>query len=178
MITSSCSKLPCQPPFSQLDKTSIYTNATMAAGAPLAATRCHTFIAAWNDSLLKKIQGVKSNKKSFCRYTGDKRRLMFSPAFLQQEIGDLVTVDMEKAEVLNFWLCLHQEVLQTFHSSYCLGANQHSYKRQKQQGLAQQRTTCYRTTGLRPSKEAEGAQVHGNWWNASMSPKGTVRGSG
>ncbi|GAB0178772.1 mitochondrial enolase superfamily member 1 [Grus japonensis] len=43
---------------------------------------------------------VKGNKKSFCRYVSDKRkRENVGP--LWKETGDLVTWDMEKAEVLN-----------------------------------------------------------------------------
>lgn len=72
----------------------------MAAGAPLAATRCQTFIAACNDSL-KKIQGAKGNKKSFCRYSGDNREAGENVDPLQQEMGDLVSVDIEKAGLLN-----------------------------------------------------------------------------
>ncbi|KAJ7427303.1 hypothetical protein WISP_08354 [Willisornis vidua] len=38
---------------------------------------------------------IKGNKKSFYRYISDKRGLLW------KEMGDLVTQDMEKAEVLN-----------------------------------------------------------------------------
>ncbi|GAB0185602.1 mitochondrial enolase superfamily member 1 [Grus japonensis] len=44
---------------------------------------------------------VKDNKKSFYRYVGDKRRMSENVGPLQNETGDLVTQDMEKAEVLN-----------------------------------------------------------------------------
>ena len=44
---------------------------------------------------------VKGNKKSFYRYLGDKRKTRENVGPLQKETGDLVTRDMEKAEVLN-----------------------------------------------------------------------------
>ncbi|GAB0204992.1 hypothetical protein GRJ2_002964800 [Grus japonensis] len=44
---------------------------------------------------------VKDNKKSFYRYVSDKRRTRENVDPLQNEMGDLVTQDMEKAEVLN-----------------------------------------------------------------------------
>ena len=44
---------------------------------------------------------VKGNRKSFCRYIGDKRKTRENVGALQKETGDLVTWDMEKAEVLN-----------------------------------------------------------------------------
>ncbi|GAB0204964.1 hypothetical protein GRJ2_002962000 [Grus japonensis] len=44
---------------------------------------------------------VKDNKKSFYRYVSDKRRTRENVSPLQKETGDLVTQDMEKAEVLN-----------------------------------------------------------------------------
>ncbi|GAB0204961.1 mitochondrial enolase superfamily member 1 [Grus japonensis] len=44
---------------------------------------------------------VKDNKKSFYRYVSDKRRTRENVSPLQNETGDLVTQDMEKAEVLN-----------------------------------------------------------------------------
>ncbi|GAB0182166.1 hypothetical protein GRJ2_000681900 [Grus japonensis] len=44
---------------------------------------------------------VKDNKKSFYRYVSDKRRMRENVGPLQNEMGDLVTQDMEKAEVLN-----------------------------------------------------------------------------
>ncbi|GAB0202834.1 hypothetical protein GRJ2_002749000 [Grus japonensis] len=45
---------------------------------------------------------VKDNKKSFCRYvSGKRRRMRENVGPLQNETGDLVTQDMEKAEVLN-----------------------------------------------------------------------------
>ncbi|GAB0204946.1 mitochondrial enolase superfamily member 1 [Grus japonensis] len=43
----------------------------------------------------------KDNKKSFYRYVSDKRRTRENVSPLQKETGDLVTQDMEKAEVLN-----------------------------------------------------------------------------
>ncbi|GAB0203011.1 mitochondrial enolase superfamily member 1 [Grus japonensis] len=44
---------------------------------------------------------VKDNKKSFYRYFSDKRRTRKNVGPLRNEAGDLVTQDMEKAEVLN-----------------------------------------------------------------------------
>ncbi|GAB0178212.1 mitochondrial enolase superfamily member 1 [Grus japonensis] len=44
---------------------------------------------------------VKDNKKSFYRYVSDKRRTRENVGPLQNETGNLVTQDMEKAEVLN-----------------------------------------------------------------------------
>ncbi|GAB0208353.1 mitochondrial enolase superfamily member 1 [Grus japonensis] len=44
---------------------------------------------------------VKDNKKGFYRYVRDKRRTRENVGPLQNETGDLVTQDMEKAEVLN-----------------------------------------------------------------------------
>ncbi|GAB0207806.1 hypothetical protein GRJ2_003246300 [Grus japonensis] len=44
---------------------------------------------------------VKDNKKSFYKYVSDKRRTRENVGPLRNEMGDLVTQDMEKAEVLN-----------------------------------------------------------------------------
>ncbi|GAB0187270.1 mitochondrial enolase superfamily member 1 [Grus japonensis] len=44
---------------------------------------------------------VKDNKKSFYRYVSEKRRTRENVGPLQNETGDLVTQDMEKAEVFN-----------------------------------------------------------------------------
>ncbi|GAB0186323.1 mitochondrial enolase superfamily member 1 [Grus japonensis] len=44
---------------------------------------------------------VKGNKKSFYRYVSDKRRTRENVGPLRNETGDLITQDMEKAEVLN-----------------------------------------------------------------------------
>ncbi|GAB0206600.1 mitochondrial enolase superfamily member 1 [Grus japonensis] len=44
---------------------------------------------------------VKDNKKSFYRYVSDKRRTRENVGPLRNETGDLVTQDMEKAEVLD-----------------------------------------------------------------------------
>ncbi|GAB0203630.1 mitochondrial enolase superfamily member 1 [Grus japonensis] len=44
---------------------------------------------------------VKDNKKSFYRYVSNKRRMRENVGPLRNEMGDLVTQDMEKAEVLN-----------------------------------------------------------------------------
>ncbi|GAB0186169.1 mitochondrial enolase superfamily member 1 [Grus japonensis] len=44
---------------------------------------------------------VKDNKKSFYRYVSDKMRTRENVGPLRNEMGELVTQDMEKAEVLN-----------------------------------------------------------------------------
>ncbi|GAB0206762.1 mitochondrial enolase superfamily member 1 [Grus japonensis] len=44
---------------------------------------------------------VKDNKKSFYRYVSEKRRMRENVGPFRNETGDLVTQDMEKAEVLN-----------------------------------------------------------------------------
>ncbi|GAB0205305.1 mitochondrial enolase superfamily member 1 [Grus japonensis] len=44
---------------------------------------------------------VKDNKKSFYRYVSEKRRTRENVGPLRNEMGELVTQDMEKAEVLN-----------------------------------------------------------------------------
>ncbi|KAK4812942.1 hypothetical protein QYF61_002073 [Mycteria americana] len=44
---------------------------------------------------------IKDKKKSFYRYYGDKRKTRENTCPLQKETGDLVTWDMENAEVLN-----------------------------------------------------------------------------
>ncbi|GAB0178229.1 mitochondrial enolase superfamily member 1 [Grus japonensis] len=43
---------------------------------------------------------IKGNKKSFCRYISDKRKMRENVGPLRKETGNLVTQDMEKAEVL------------------------------------------------------------------------------
>ncbi|GAB0205783.1 mitochondrial enolase superfamily member 1 [Grus japonensis] len=47
---------------------------------------------------------VKANKKSFYRYVSEKRRMRENVGPLRNEMGDLVTQDTEKAEVLNDFL--------------------------------------------------------------------------
>ncbi|PKU39793.1 rna-directed dna polymerase from mobile element jockey-like [Limosa lapponica baueri] len=49
---------------------------------------------------------VRGNKKSFCRYAGDKRKTRENVGPLWKEIGDLVIQNMEKAEVLTDFLVL------------------------------------------------------------------------
>jgi len=44
---------------------------------------------------------INCNKKSFCRYLSGKRKTRENVGPLWKETGDLVTQDMEKAEVLN-----------------------------------------------------------------------------
>ncbi|GAB0175820.1 mitochondrial enolase superfamily member 1 [Grus japonensis] len=46
-------------------------------------------------------RNVKDNKKSFYKYISDKRKTRENMGPLQKEMGDLVTQDIEKAEVLN-----------------------------------------------------------------------------
>ena len=65
---------------------------------------------------------------------------------------------------MTFCLSLHQQVLQP-HRPSC--------RRQRQQLGAERTTHCRRRSGSRPSKEPEGAQVHGTWWGASVGPEGT-----
>ncbi|GAB0183106.1 mitochondrial enolase superfamily member 1 [Grus japonensis] len=49
----------------------------------------------------KLARDVKDKKKSFYRYVSDKTKNRKNVSPLQNETGDLVTQDMEKAEVLN-----------------------------------------------------------------------------
>ena len=44
---------------------------------------------------------IKGNKKSFYKYVGDKRKTRENVGTLPKETGDLVTWDMDKAEVRN-----------------------------------------------------------------------------
>jgi len=46
-------------------------------------------------------RGSKNNKKSFYRYVSDRRQARENVSPLWKEMGDLVTQDMDKAEVLN-----------------------------------------------------------------------------
>ena len=72
---------------------------------------------------------LKGNTKSFCRYVGDKRKTRDNVGPLRKETGDLVTWNIEKAEVLGDFFCLslHWQVLQPYHTS-C---------RQQRQGLGE-----------------------------------------
>jgi len=47
---------------------------------------------------------IKGNKKSFYRYTGDKRRARENVDPLHKEMRDLVAWDMKKAEVVDNFL--------------------------------------------------------------------------
>ena len=49
---------------------------------------------------------MKGNKKSFYRYVGDKRKTRETVGPLQNETGDLVTRNMEKAEILHHFFAL------------------------------------------------------------------------
>jgi len=51
-------------------------------------------------------RGIKDNTKSFYRYVSDKRRTRESMDPAWKEMGDLVTWNMEKAEVLNDFFSL------------------------------------------------------------------------
>jgi len=99
---------------------------------------------------------VKGSKKSFYRYISDKRKTRDNVGPLRMETRDLVTCNMEKAEVRNGFFCfsLHRQVLRPYHSS-C---------RRQRQGLGEWRNAhCRRRSGLRPSKEPEGTQFHRTW---------------
>ena len=48
-----------------------------------------------------KLRDVKGNKKGFCKYLSDKWKIRENVDPLLSESGDLVTQDMEKAEVPN-----------------------------------------------------------------------------
>lgn len=50
---------------------------------------------------IKSGRDVKGNKQSLCRYVGDKRKTWENVDSLWKEMGNLVTWDMEKAEVLS-----------------------------------------------------------------------------
>ena len=49
---------------------------------------------------------IKDDKKSFCRYISDKKKVRESAGPLQKKMGDLVTQHMEKTEVLNDFFAL------------------------------------------------------------------------
>ncbi|GAB0178597.1 hypothetical protein GRJ2_000325000 [Grus japonensis] len=61
---------------------------------------------------------VKDNKKSFYRYVSDKRRTRENVGPLRNETGDLVTQNMEKAEVLN-------DFFASFFTGKCLSHTAH-----------------------------------------------------
>jgi len=44
---------------------------------------------------------IKANQSSFCRYVSDKRKARKNVGPLWKEMGDLVTRNMEKTEILN-----------------------------------------------------------------------------
>ncbi|KFV01109.1 hypothetical protein N340_07767, partial [Tauraco erythrolophus] len=50
---------------------------------------------------LNLVRDIKGNKKSFYRYVSDKKRTRENVEPLRKEMGNLVTQDTEKAEVLN-----------------------------------------------------------------------------
>jgi len=52
-------------------------------------------------SELNLVRDIKGNKKSFHRYISDKRKARENVGPLWKEMGDLVTRDMEKAEVVD-----------------------------------------------------------------------------
>ncbi|GAB0205806.1 hypothetical protein GRJ2_003046200 [Grus japonensis] len=95
---------------------------------------------------------VKANKKSFYRYVSDKRRTRENVGPLQNETGDLVTQDMEKAEVLN-------DFFASVFTSKCL-----SHTAQVTEGRDWENAeppTVGEDQVREISKEPEGAQVHG-----------------
>ncbi|XP_073186763.1 uncharacterized protein [Lepidochelys kempii] len=59
---------------------------------------------------LQLARDVKSNKKGFFRYVSNKKKVKGSVGPLLNEGGNLVTEDVEKANVLNaFFACLHEQ---------------------------------------------------------------------
>jgi len=57
---------------------------------------------AWEECReLSEQPGIRGNKKSFCRYIGDKRKARENVGPLRKETEDLVTWNMEKAELLD-----------------------------------------------------------------------------
>ncbi|PKU45794.1 hypothetical protein llap_3880 [Limosa lapponica baueri] len=97
---------------------------------------------------------IKDNKKSFYRYVSDKRKTRENVSPLQKESGDLVTQDMEKAEVLNDFFAL-------VFTSKCS-----SHPTQVAEGTAH----CRRRPGSRPSEDLK---VHKPMRpDTSMGPEG------
>ncbi|GAB0205865.1 mitochondrial enolase superfamily member 1 [Grus japonensis] len=95
---------------------------------------------------------VKDNKKRFYRYVSNKRRTRENVGPLQNETGDLVTQDMEKAEVLN-----------DFFASVCNGKCL-SHTAQVAEGRDWENAeppTVGEDQVREISKEPEGARVHG-----------------
>ena len=96
---------------------------------------------------------IRSNKKSFYRYVGDRRKSKENVGPLRKETGVLVTQDMEKAEVLNDFFA------SVFTNK---GSSHHPSRGRHRQGLRGRRTAhCTRRAGSGSSEEPEGAQVHG-----------------
>lgn len=109
------------------------------------------------------------------------RRGSISTLMIKQTLGKMWALSERKWETwllriwrrlkysLTFLLLSSPEMLQPYHLSH----------RRQSQGLGERRTTHYRRrSGWRPSKELEGAQVQGTWWDASAGPEGTGRWSG
>ncbi|GAB0177934.1 hypothetical protein GRJ2_000258700 [Grus japonensis] len=94
---------------------------------------------------------VKDNKKSFYRYVSDKRRTRENMGPLWNEMGDPVTQDMEKAEVLN-------DFFASVFTGKCLS---HTAQVTEGRDCENADPPTVRRSGLRISKEPEGAQVHG-----------------
>ncbi|PKU47139.1 hypothetical protein llap_2579 [Limosa lapponica baueri] len=92
-------------------------------------------------------RNVKANKN---RYVSDKMKTRENVGPLQKEMGDLLTQDMDKAEVLN-----------DFFASVIIGkCSSHTSQVVEGKGRDWDNEELP-TVGLRPSKEPEGAQVHG-----------------
>ncbi|GAB0188890.1 eukaryotic translation initiation factor 4E [Grus japonensis] len=105
-----------------------------------------------NRDAVTHIGDVKDKKKSFYRYVSDKRRTRENVGPLRNETGDLVTQDVEKAEVLNDFFAL-------VFTGKCL-----SHTAQVTEGRDWEDAelpTVEEDQGLRICKEPEGAQVHG-----------------
>jgi len=96
---------------------------------------------------------VKGNKKAFYRYVRNRRQTRENVGPLQKEAGEMVTQDVEKAEVLN-------DFFASVFNSKCSG---HTAQVAEGKGgdWENEEPPRRRRPGLRLPKEPEGAQVHG-----------------
>lgn len=62
----------------------------------------------------KRVGNIKRNSNKFCHYTNSKRLDKENAVWCQNVVGDLLTVNTNKAKVLHFLFCirLHQHSLQ------------------------------------------------------------------